>query len=286
MGLGIMGAPMAANILKSGYPLTVYNRTPGKAGDLVQQGAAEALSPQTLAQAADIVIAMVTGPEALDELLFGPQGAAPAFNAQKVLINMSSVSPRYSRDLAARLAPTGAAVIDAPVSGTRKPALEGALVILAGGPEPAVAAVTPLLSTMGKKVIYCGPTGQGAMMKMAINLLLAAMMEGLAEMFNFGAKGGLTLEAMLETVNAGALASPLYQIKAPMFHADDYPVAFPLKHMTKDLKFIVDTAYESGAPAPAAHMLLHLYRQGVSQGLGDLDFAAIGRVLARMAPAA
>jgi len=279
MGLGIMGTAMASNVLKAGYPLLVYNRTPARTAPLVRLGAEAAASPRALAQAADVIIAMVTGPEALNDLLFGPEGAAQALGPDQVFIQMSSVSPSYTRELARKLEATGAAFIDAPVSGSKKPAEEGTLVILAGGEPEQVAAATPLLSTMGKKVVYCGPAGQGAMMKMMINLLLGLMMEGFAEALNFGKAGGLDFDAMLEVVSSGPLNCGLYQMKAEPLRRGDFPPAFPLKHMTKDLKFLVDTAYETGASMPVGHLLLHLYRLGVSQDLGDLDVAAISRVL-------
>jgi 3-hydroxyisobutyrate dehydrogenase-like beta-hydroxyacid dehydrogenase len=284
MGLGIMGAPMSANLMKAGYPVTVYNRSPEKAESLVKQGAALSSSPAALAQDADIVIAMVTGPEALDNLLWGDNGAAKALNSGKVFINMSSVSPQYTRKLADQLAPTGAMFIDAPVSGTKKPAEEGTLVILAGGPEAKVKELEPLLLSMGKKVIYCGPVGQGSMMKMFINLLLGIMMGGFAEVLNFGRLGGLKMEAMLETVFAGAMNSPMFQVKAANMKEKKYPAAFPFKHLSKDLKFLVDTAYELEAPVPLGQMLLHLYRAGVAQGYGDEDISAIARVLEGLSP--
>jgi 3-hydroxyisobutyrate dehydrogenase-like beta-hydroxyacid dehydrogenase len=279
LGLGIMGGAMAANILRAGYPLMVYNRTPGKCEPLAQLGAGVASDPRHLARTTEVIIAMVTGPEALDQLLWGPEGAAGAFDEKKVFINMSSVSPRFTRELAARLAPTGVTCVDAPVSGTKKPAEEGSLLILAGGREEAVTGLEPLLLTMGKKVIFCGEVGQGSMMKMFINLLLGLMMEGLAECLNFGRLGGLDFEAMLDTVFSGPLNCGLYQVKAPLLKEKNYPVAFPLKHMTKDFKFVVDTAYELGAPAPAAHTLLHLYRTAWAQGWGEEDISAIAKVL-------
>ncbi|MEW6387235.1 MAG: NAD(P)-dependent oxidoreductase [Thermodesulfobacteriota bacterium] len=286
MGLGIMGTAMAANVRRAGYHLLVYNRTPGKTEQLTELGAGVASSPQALAQATEVIILMVTGPEAIQGLLWGPEGAAPALDSRKVLINMSSVSPRFTRDLARQLAPTGVAFIDAPVSGTKKPAEEGALLILAGGDQEKVTELTPLLSTMGKKVIYCGEIGQGSMMKMTINLLLGLMMAGLAETLNFGRLGGLPLDAMLDVVFSGPLNCGLFQVKAPMLETQDYPPNFPLKHMTKDSKFIVDTAYDLGAPVPLGQILLHLYRLGVGQNLGDQDFAAIARVLAHLSPGA
>ncbi len=284
MGLGIMGSPMAANIFRAGYPLMVYNRTPDKAEKFADLGAGVASTPRALAHAAQVLIAMVTGPEALNELLWGKDGAGPELGANKVFINMSSVSPGYTRELAEKLALSGVTFIDAPVSGTKKPAEEGTLLILAGGLEEQVKAVEPLLLTMGKKVIYCGPVGQGSMMKMTINLLLGIMMAGLAEALNFGRRGGLPLDTMLDTVFSGPLNCGLFQMKAGMLKENDFPPNFPLKHMTKDLKFVVDTAYETGAPAPLGHLLLHLYRLSVSHNLGDQDFAAIAKALEGLGP--
>jgi 3-hydroxyisobutyrate dehydrogenase-like beta-hydroxyacid dehydrogenase len=282
MGLGIMGAAMAANVLRAGFPLMVYNRTAAKAETWAEQGVGVASSPHSLAQATDIIISMVTGPEALDHLLWGTDGAAAALNDRKTLINMSTVSPRYTQEIQQRLAPTGVRFVDAPVSGTKKPAEEGALLILAGGEAAQVAEVEPVLLTMGKKVIYCGEVGQGSMMKMTVNLLLGLMMAGFSEAVRFGQTGGLSLETMFEVILSGPLSSGLYQVKSAMLQENDYPAQFPLKHMTKDAKFIVDTAFETGAPAPLAHLLLHLYRLGVSRDLGDRDFAAIAQVFGEM----
>jgi 3-hydroxyisobutyrate dehydrogenase-like beta-hydroxyacid dehydrogenase len=282
MGLGIMGSAMAANVARAGHPLMVYNRTKDKTAVWEARGVKVAPTPRELAEASEVIILMVTGPEAIEALLFGEGGAAPALCPGKTLINMSSVSPRYTRELAGRLAPTGATFIDAPVSGTKKPAEEGTLIILAGGEPAAVEQATPLLLSMGKKVVYCGEAGQGSMMKMTINLLLGLMMAGLAEAAHFGRRGGLDLDTILEVVLSGPLSCGLFQMKADMLRTGDFPPNFPLKHMTKDAKFIVDTAFETGAAAPLGHLLLHLYRLGVSRNLGELDFAAIARVLGEM----
>jgi 3-hydroxyisobutyrate dehydrogenase-like beta-hydroxyacid dehydrogenase len=282
MGLGIMGTPMSANLMRAGYSVTVYNRNQAKAEPLKQMGASVAASPRSLAKDSDVVIAMVTGPEALAKLLWDTDGAAGVFDETKVFVNMSSVSPAYTTQLAKDLESTGAAFIDAPVSGTKKPAEDGTLIILAGGPQETVRELEPLFLAMGKKVIYCGPAGQGAMMKMFINLLLGLMMEGLAEALNFGKIGGLDAETMLDTVFSGPLNCGLFQMKAPLLRDKNYTPAFPLKHMAKDAKFVVETAWELGAPVPVGQMIMHLYRIGEVQGWGDEDIAAIGRVLEHM----
>lgn len=282
LGLGIMGSAMASNLLRAGYPLWVYNRTAAKAEPLQAAGATLASSPLNLAENADIIIAMVTGPDALEALLWGEQGAAGGFTAGKTFINMSSVPPRYTLELAEELAPLEVRFIDAPVSGTKKPAKEGKLVILAGGDRDKIANLEPIFRALGQKVVYCGPVGQGSMMKMAINLLLGVMMTGLAESLNFAQKNNLDREALLEVVASGALNCGLFQMKAEMLRTGMFPANFPLKHMSKDLKFIIDTAYDTGAPVPAAHAVLQLFRAGVGFRLGDEDFAAVFKVLEHM----
>ncbi len=282
LGLGIMGSAMAGNLVRAGLPVMVYNRTAEKAAALVAAGARLAHTPLQLAAETDILIAMVTGPAALDALLWGEQGAAAGFSAAKTFINMSSVPPRYTLELAAELAPLGVTFIDAPVSGTKKPAEEGKLVILASGDQDRIRELAPVFQVLGHKVVYCGPVGQGSMMKMAINLLLGVMMTGLAESLNFAQKNGLEPEAWWEVISAGALHCGLFQMKKEMLLSGDYPANFPLKHMTKDLKFIIDTAYDCGAPVPAAHAVLQLFRAGVGFRLGDEDFAAVFKVLAHM----
>jgi 3-hydroxyisobutyrate dehydrogenase-like beta-hydroxyacid dehydrogenase len=279
MGLGAMGSPMAANILRAEYPLTVYNRSAAKTGPLAELGARVAPGPRELAHASDVIIAMVTDSQALDALLWGTGGAAAALDQSKIFINMSTVPPRYTRELRERLAPSGVTFIDAPVSGSRKPAEEGALIIFAGGDRERVAELTPLLEAMGKKVIYCGEAGQGSMMKMAINLLLGVMMEGFAEAVSFGVKGGLAEETIVEAIFAGPLSCGLYRLKSAMFRQKAFPAHFPLKHMCKDLKSVIDTAYETGASIPAGETMLKLYQVGIGHDWGDLDFAAIYKVL-------
>jgi len=282
IGLGIMGQRMAANILKAGYEVTVYNRTPDKAKPLAEAGAAVAASPKELAQWADVIVFMLTGPEAIEALLHGDGGALAGMTKDKTVINMSTVSPAFTRKLSEILAAHSITLIDAPVSGSKKPAEDGTLVILAGGPKEAVDAHEKLLLAMGKKVIYCGAVGQGSCMKMFINLLLGIMMEGLCEAVNFGQKCQLDTETMLATVLAGPLGCGLFQLKADMLKSGNYPTQFPLKHMTKDIGFVLDTAKENKAAVPVGEKIFDLYKKGIGDGMGDMDFAVVKKILAGM----
>lgn len=279
-GMGIMGKPMAANIAKAGFDVAVYNRTRPSSESV--DGLPIFNTPRDLAQDRDVLIIMVTGPQALDAVLWGENGMEEALTEGKTVINMSTVSPAYTDAMAAKIGATGATFIDAPVSGSKVPAQQGTLVILAGGPKPSVEALEPLLLSMGKKVVYCGEPPSGTMMKMAANLLLSSMMSGLAEMLIFGQAGGLSKETMLEVVLGGPLGCELFKLKEQMLLKEQYLAQFPLKHMAKDLKFVTDTANALNCPAPSAYTTLQLYSQGLSKGLGELDFAAVMQVLQGM----
>jgi 3-hydroxyisobutyrate dehydrogenase-like beta-hydroxyacid dehydrogenase len=275
IGLGIMGQAMAANILKAGYELMIYNRTREKTRPLAQAGGLVAATPAELAGWADVVILMLTGPEAIDAVIYGENGIFTANPSGKIIINMSTVSPSYARILKKCFEPGRTVFIDAPVSGSKKPAVEGTLIVLAGGPEESVNTLEPLFLSMGRKVIYCGEAGQGSAMKMSVNLLLAVMMEGLCESLNLARQLNLDTALVLDSILAGPLGCGLFNLKQDMLKQNNFPVQFPLKHMAKDLRYVLQTADEAGAGVPGAHAAFQLYRQGVGLGHGDLDFAAV-----------
>ena len=275
LGLGIMGAAMSRNCLKRGFDVMVWNRTPGPAAALAADGAKVAATPAAAAAYGATTVVMLTGPEACEAVLFGPDGAAASLVPGKTLVNMSTIAPAYARQAAERVRATGADYVDAPVSGSKKPAEDATLVILAGGREATIAAVEPVLLAMGKKVARCGEAGMGSTMKITVNVLLGIMAAGLAETVRLGEGLGLTREALLDVVMAGPMANDLFRLKDPMFRADAYPAQFPAKHMAKDLRFAVEAAGAAALSAPLLAVLEPLYRTLVDTGLGDADFAAV-----------
>ena len=279
IGQGIMGSPMALNLLKAGFPVTVYNRDKDKTAPAAQAGAHVADTPAALAARSGVVILMLTGPEAVQAVLEGTDGALTALKPGKTVVNMSSVEPGYTRELADRLRLHELIFVDAPVSGSKKPAEDGNLVILAGGDKSTVDALDPVFLAMGKKVVYCGEAGRGSAMKMAVNLLLGIMMTGFGEVLALGRASGLAEEAMLDAFLSGAMACPLFNGKAGMVRSGEYPPQFPLKHMAKDLNFILNTAQEAGANIPLGRVVSELYGKAMAQELGEADFAAVARVL-------
>lgn len=275
IGMGIMGKPMAANIHNGGYDLMVYNRTREKAAMLAEERILLADTPAELVDWADIIILMLTGPEAIDAVLYSADGILSANPAEKIMINMSTVTPAYTRNLEKCLDASNITLIDAPVSGSKNAAIDGTLTILAGGPKESIDYLEPLLLSMGQKVVFCGHAGQGSAMKMTVNLLLGVMIEGLCESLNLAQQLNLEKDLVLDSVLDGPLGCGLFKLKSEMLKQNDFPVQFPLKHMAKDLRFILQTADEAGAAVPAAHAAFQLYRQGVGLGNGDLDFTAV-----------
>lgn len=282
VGMGLMGVPMALNLLKAGFEVMVFNRSPEKTAVPARAGALVAASLPELAAWADGVVLMLTGPEAVENCVFGDQGLVPGVSPGKTLVNMGTVPPAFSRGLAARLGALRVGFLDAPVSGSKKPAEEGSLVILAGGEAALVDAWEPALLAMGKKVVRCGPAGAGSAMKLTANLLVAVMTEGLAEAVNFGASCGLAPATVMEALCAGPMANLLLNLKADMMITDEFPAQFALKHMLKDLRFVLATADATGAAVPAATTAFQLYRQAAGKGLGEKDYAAVKAVLADM----
>ncbi|NWF37347.1 NAD(P)-dependent oxidoreductase [Mariprofundus sp. KV] len=279
IGLGIMGQAMAANILKAGYGLTVYNRSSHKAEALAAAGATLAHSPKELTERCEIIILMLTGPEAVDAILQGENGVLASECSGKTVINMSTVPPAYSRQLNQQLESYGITAIDAPVSGSKIPAEQGTLVILAGGDEAAIKQLEPLLLSMGSGVIYCGEAGTGSSMKLAINLLLGTMMAGLAEATHLAEASGLATETFLKVVGAGALACPLFKIKEQMLITDTYPPQFPFRHMAKDMQYVLQEASQNAVSLPVANRLAGLFDPHAPDALLDQDFAAVKTLL-------
>ncbi len=282
IGMGIMGQPMAANLVTKGYAVMVYNRSADKTKLLADLGAKVAMTPKEVGEWAQVVFLMLTGPEAINDTLRGPDGLLAGLPSGGVIVNMSTVPPAYSRTLAGDLAQQGITLIDAPVSGSKKPAEEGTLVILASGPEEAVNQLESVFLGMGKKVVYCGIAGNGSAMKMTVNLLLGAMMVGLSEAVQFGERCGLGADIIINTILSSPLGCGLYNLKAEMLRNNQFPAQFPLKHMFKDLGFVLETAEQHHTKTPLGNAVYALYQQGMAAGLGEMDFAAVKKVLAAM----
>jgi len=278
IGLGLMGSRMAAHLMSADNEVVLYNRTRARAEMVAGASASVAATPRELGGKARLVFMMLTGPEAIDTVLWGEQGLVGAGSRCEIVINMSTVPPAYNRVLAGRLLAKGVTLLEAPVSGSTDAAAAGSLVILTGGDAVRLETVSPYLLAMGKKMVHCGEVGQATSMKMVINLLLGIMLSGLGEAVTLGEKCGFTAAEVLDTVLAGPLGCGFFQAKADMMKQGDYPAGFPVKHMVKDLGFIGKTAAEAQATLPLGRTVRELYEQAMALGLENDDFAAIKQV--------
>lgn len=283
VGLGLMGGPMAANVARAGYPLTVFNRSSAKAEPLRALSARLAATPRDVAAASDVVITMLSDIAALREVLDGEYGLLAGGRKGMTLIDMSTVSPEQSRATAAELGGRGWRMLDAPVFGSTGPAKEGKLGIMVGGEADLFDEQRDLLATMGTFLLHVGPQGSGAMAKLCFNLLVAAQIGSLSEAMVLAARGGIKLEAMGTIIKSSGIVSNLLERKIGNVVSGDYAPAFPLRHLQKDLGLMVDTARQVGARLPATDAYYELFTQAKAAGLGEQDAVALYRQLASMA---
>ena len=280
IGLGIMGSAMAANLQKAGYQLAVWNRAPEKCAPLIEAGARQAASPRAVAESCEIVISMMSTPEAVAAVRDGDNGIIAGLKPGAGYIDMSTVDVQTAQTTARLVNRCGALFLEAPVAGSRKPAEDGSLTIMAAGDRPLYDAVLPLFERMGKKILFLGETGSAARMKLANNLVMGGMLVAFCEGVALAAKAGLDLAQFQEVLDAGAMSNPMFRTKGgTVAKQEDFPAAFPLKHMQKDLRLALQLAEGAGLPLFATATVNELFKQALAAGLGDSDFAAVSRVV-------
>ncbi|MBI3021463.1 MAG: NAD(P)-dependent oxidoreductase [Candidatus Omnitrophica bacterium] len=275
IGLGTMGTPMAANLVKVGFPLLVWNRTASKVEPLLRVGAKAGKGPAQVAAEVDVVIAMVSQPKDIEAVVLGPDGVVEGIRPGSVLIDMSTVSPMTSRTLAGAVTTKQAEFLDAPVVGSKGPATEGTLVILVGGLPTTLERCRPILSVMGKTIIHAGGVGMGSALKLATNLMLAHLGAGFAEALLLVQRVGLDPKRYLEVLEASTFRSPWYQTKGIGMVKRDFTTHFALKHMHKDLRLMRELASEVNTALPVTNAVEQLFAQSEAAGKGELDYSAI-----------
>jgi len=281
IGLGLMGRPMGLNLLKAGYALTVWNRTPSRAEPLVAAGAKLAASPRELAAASDVLITIVSDPPALEGVLWGASGAGKdsgalgALRPGSIYIDSSTVSPALARKIAADCAPRKISFLDAPVTGGTWGAEKGELVFMVGGDADVLKAAEPLFSVMGKRWFHLGPNGAGQIIKLAMNLILALQVDALAEALALVTAAGVQGEKLVEVLQSSMGRSGLLDIKAPVMLKAEYPPSFPLRLMHKDMGLALDLAKQVGVTLPAGAAAYSTYSAVKDAAKEDLDYAAV-----------
>ena len=275
IGLGIMGQPMALNLLKAGHKLTVYNRTAEKAEPLKQAGAQVASTPAAAAKDADFVILIVTDSAAVEEVVLGKDGILGTVASGAIVIDSSTISPVVSRKMACHVAGKGASWLDAAVTGSKHGAEKGELTFMVGGDRQTFERALPILQVLGKKHIYCGLNGMGLSAKLAQNTIQATMLEVFCEGLVLAAKAGVAPETMLEILQSSLARAALTDFKAPFIFKGDFTPYFPLKLMHKDLELAMEAGFAHNVPMPTLAAVKEVYSAAKAQGKGDLDYAAI-----------
>lgn len=274
VGLGAMGAPMAWNVADAGYPLGVYNRTAARMEPFAEAGIETYDSPRALARDSDTIVTMVTGPEALREVVLGDEGVVEGLSPGTVVVDTSTVSPEATAAVARGVDDVGGQFVDAPVLGTVGPAERGELLVLAGADDEALDAIRPLLEVFGD-VRHVGGVGDGTSMKLTTNLLLGVMMEGFSEALSFADAQGLPLDDVLDVIRSGVLGAPLYDYKAPVVREREFAPQFSVDLLFKDLNLVLDAGGDAKVPLPATAATREAASATRALGYGDEDMAAL-----------
>jgi 3-hydroxyisobutyrate dehydrogenase len=270
-----MGGGMAANLLKAGFPLAVYNRTAAKAQPLVDAGARLASSPADAVKGASIVITMLADDAASRAVWLGPEGALNAAEKDAVLVESSTVSPAWIKELAGHAAQRGMEFIDAPVTGSRLQAQAAQLSILVGGSEAALAKARPVLQALGKEVLHLGPVGSGAKLKLINNFMSGVQVAALAEGLAWIERSGLDRDQALAFLKTGAPGSPVVGVVSARMASHNYEVNFMLKLMTKDLLYARNEAATCNIDLTTAEVAHSLFERAIAKGYGEEDMSAI-----------
>lgn len=268
IGTGIMGAPMATNLLKAGYPLTVYTRTKAKAQPTLDAGALWANSPAEAAAKVDILLTCVSDTPDVEQVLLGKNGVIESAQPGLICVDMSTISPAATRQIAAKLAEKNVPLIDAPISGGQVGAIEAKLSIMAGGPKDAFEKVKPVLQVMGRAVTYCGESGSGQTTKLVNQVMGVHTIMSISEGLAFAERAGLDLETTLTATSAGAAGSNSLKILGPKIIAGDLAPAFMVDLQLKDLKLVLELAKQIDQPLPGVALATELMTMLQKQGRG------------------
>ena len=279
IGLGIMGRRMAANLMDAGHELSVWNRSPEKGDELVEAGATRAETPADAARGVEVLFTMVATPDAVRQVALGDGGFLEALPEGALWVDSSTVPPAFSREMAEEANQRGIRFADAPVTGTKGPAETGELTFLFGGEDEDLSELEPLFEVMGTNTLHLGYAGQGAAMKMLINMLLGNAMAAFAEALMLGESLGLSQEQLFDVLLPSPAAAPFLAGKKGKIESGDYEADFPLRWMHKDLHQATMTAYDEGVALPLTNAVEEMYALAKRHGLGNRDFSAVYRWL-------
>ena len=283
IGLGIMGKPMARNLMKAGYSLVVYNRTASKGHELVHAGAQQAGSPKEVAENSHIIITMVSDSPEVEEVILGPKGVIEGLKAGSVVIDMSSISPVVTQSIAVELSKKGATMLDAPVSGGETGAINGTLSIMVGGDKEVFNEVKPVLEKMGKSVVRVGRIGAGGFTKLSNQIIVAAALQAISEALVLAQKAGVDIQLVYEAIRGGMAGGRTLDMKIPMFIQRNFEPGFKMDLHIKDLKNALLAGKSLGVALPSTGLIHELFAACSAQGKGQKDHSVIYTLVEQLA---
>ena len=285
IGLGVMGRPMAKNLIKAGHPLVVYNRSRGAVDEVVAAGAKAAASPAEVARQATIIITMVPDTPDVELVIAGPDGVLSTVQRGAIVIDMSSISPVATQRLANTVAGKGATMLDAPVSGGEIGAINASLSIMVGGDQSAFERARPVLEAMGNKerIVLIGPSGAGQVCKICNQIAIGGALAGVSEAFALARKAGVDAGRVRQALLGGFAASRVLEVHGERMLNDNYKPGFRTKLYQKDLRLANEAAAANGVAMPGTAIVTQLVNALVASGGADLDYSAIGTVLFKLA---
>ncbi|MUL85320.1 MULTISPECIES: NAD(P)-dependent oxidoreductase [unclassified Mycolicibacterium] len=274
LGTGTMGAPIARDLLRAGYRVQVWNRTPKKAASLVAEGAQLKSSPAKAAAGAEVLITMLTDGLAVKSVMSGPAGALAAFGPDTIWVQMSTVGVEWSDHLAEFASRHGVTFVDAPVSGSSQPAAEGQLLIMAAAPAAVRSHLQPIFDVLGRRTVWLERVGDGSRLKLVINNWMVVMVEGMAETLSLTTALGLKADFLLDTIADGPMASDYAIAKGAAMVDRNFVPGFPLRHATKDAALALRAAQLHQLQLPLTAALLARWHEAIADGYGDDDIAS------------
>lgn len=270
LGLGIMGKPMAQNLVKAGHDVKVWNRTPGK----IVGGAHGAATPKEAAKDAEVVWLCVSDTAAVEQVLFGKDGVIESLKPGAIVVDSSTILPSASVKFAERVRAKGGEFVDAPVTGSKTGAESGQLIFIVGARQQTFDQLQPLFSAMGKSAVRVGENGKGLAAKLSMNLMIALTFEGFAEALVLAKKQGVNLEPLMSLISQSMVRSGVVDYKAPFVLSRDFTANFPMKLMHKDINLMLEAARQNGVKLPALETVDKIYEKSRAEGQSDLDYAA------------
>jgi 2-hydroxy-3-oxopropionate reductase len=283
IGLGIMGRPMARNLVKAGYRVVVFSRSEASMAPLVAEGALKADSARQVAEKSEVLITMLPDGPDVRAVVLGAGGVLEGAAKGLIVVDMSSISPIVSQEIAAACEDKGVEFLDAPVSGGEHGAIAGTLAIMAGGKAEALENVRPILQTMGSAITHAGPAGAGSMTKLANQIMVACNIAGVGEALALSSKAGLDPEVVFNAVKGGMAGGAILNVKAPAIFSRNFQPGFRLDLHHKDLKNALSAAEELKVPLMFTSLVQSLMTAMLNQGKGDLDHCAIVNAIEEMA---